>query len=66
MFDSINIWLAFHEPVGSVGHAERFEREEWWECIDAIAVKARFEDWLRIQLILAVNVDNASVGGFAG
>ena len=32
------------------------------ECIDAIAVKARFEDWLRIQLILAVNVDNASVG----
>jgi hypothetical protein len=66
MFDSINIWLAFHEPVGSVGHVERFEREEWWECIGAIAVKARSEDWLRIQLILAVNVGNASVGGFAG
>ena len=28
-----------------------------------MVVKARFADWLRIQAILAVNVDNASVGG---
>ena len=25
-------------------------------------IKARFEDWFRIQAILAVNIDNASVG----
>ena len=27
-----------------------------------MVIKARFEDWLRIQAILAVNVDNVSVG----
>ena len=42
---------------------EVVEGEECWECIGAMVVKARFADWLRIQAILAVNVDNASVGG---
>lgn len=27
-----------------------------------MVIKTRFEDWFRIQVILAVNVDNASVG----
>ena len=63
MFDPVNIWLAFHQPVGGVGHiVEMVEGAEWWECIGAMVIKARFEDWFRIQAILAVNVDNASVG----
>ena len=63
MFDPVNIWLAFHQPVGGVGHiVEMVEGAEWWECIGGMVIKARFEDWFRIQAILAVNVDNASVG----
>jgi hypothetical protein len=41
---------------------EMVEGEEWWERIGAMLIKARFEDWFRIQAILAVNIDNANVG----
>ena len=45
MFDPVNIWLAFHQPVGGVGHiVEMVEGAEWWECIGAMLIKARFED----------------------
>ena len=50
MFDPVYIWLAFHQPVGGVGHiVEMVERAEWWECIGAMVIKARFEDWFRIE-----------------
>ena len=42
---------------------EMVEGEKCWECIGAMVIKARFDDWLRIQAILAANVDDASVGG---
>jgi hypothetical protein len=66
MFNAINIWLAFHKPIGGGSHHKRLESEECWKCIGKIAFKAVLEDCLVSHAILAVNLNDASVGGFSG
>jgi hypothetical protein len=61
VFNAVNIWLAFHEPVGGFGHDEKFEEAGRCGCITEIVGAAFSEDCLESQSILAVHADQASV-----
>ena len=65
MFNAVNIWLAFHEPVGGFGHDEKFEEAGRCGCITEIVGAAFFEDCPGSQSILAARADQASVASCA-